>query len=65
MFVDINKMWGFFYVDFFVLRLNFKVFIYVLWKFDFGVKYVNVFYMSWNEYYFYVFLFFSVIVVCL
>ena len=64
-FADINKMWGPFHVDLFASRLNFKVSTYASWKPDQGAKYVNAFYMSWKEHYFYAFPPFSVIVACL
>ena len=64
-FADINKMWGPFHVDLFASRLNFKVSTYASWKPDPGAKYVNAFYMSWNEHYFYAFPPFSVIAACL
>ena len=64
-FADINKMWGPFHVDLFASRLNFKVSTYVSWKPDPGAKYVNAFYMSWKEYYFYAFPPFSLIAACL
>ena len=56
-FSDLEKLWGPFYIDLFATRLNVKVSNYVscvmLWKPDPGAKYVNVFFMSWKEYYFY------------
>lgn len=52
-------------VDLFASRLNFKVSTYTLWKPDLGTKYVNYFYMTWNEHYFYAFPPFSVIAACL
>lgn len=64
-FADINKMWRPFHVDLFASRLNFKVSTYASWKPDPGAKYVNAFYMSWNEHYFYAFPPFSVIAACL
>ena len=64
-FADINKMWGPFHVDLFASRLNFKVSTYASWKPDPGAKYVNAFYMSWKEHYFYAFPPFSVIAACL
>ena len=62
---SLNKMWGPFHVDLFASRLNFKVSTYASWKPDPGTKYVNAFYMSWNEHYFYAFPPFSVIAACL
>ena len=50
---------------FFASRLNFKVSTYASWKPDPGAKYVNAFYMSWYEHYFYAFPPFSVIAACL
>ena len=64
-FADTNKMWGPFHVDLFASRLNFKVSAYASWKPDPGAKYVNAFYMSWKEHYFYAFPPFSVIAACL
>ena len=62
---SLNKMWGPFQVDLFASTLNFKVSTYASWKPDPGTKYVNAFYMSWNEHYFYAFPPFSVIAACL
>ena len=52
-------------MDLFASRLNFKVSTYASWKPDPGAKYVNAFYMSWKEHYFYAFPPFSVIAPCL
>ena len=64
-FADLDQMWGPFEMDLFASRLNFKVSNYVSWKPDPGAKYVNAFFMSWKEYYFYAFPPFSVITACL
>ena len=64
-FTDIHNMWGPFHVDLFASRLNFKVSTYASWKPDPGATYINAFYMSWKEYYFYAFPPFSVIAACL
>ena len=64
-FADLDKMWGPFELDLFASRLNFKVSSYVSWKPDPGAKYVNAFFVSWKEYYFYAFPPFSVIAACL
>ena len=60
-FSDLDKMWGPFELDLFASRLNFKVSCYVSWKPDPCAKYVNAFFVSWKEYYFYAFPPFSVI----
>ena len=64
-FSDLDKLWGPFQIDLFASRLNFKVPSYVSWKPDPGAQYVNAFFMSWKEYYFYAFPPFSVIAACL
>ena len=64
-FSDLDKLRGPFHIDMFASRLNFKVSSYVSCKPDPGAKYVNAFFMSWKEYYFYAFPPFSVLVACL
>ena len=64
-FSDLDKLWVPFELDLFASRLNFKVSSYVSWKPDPGAKYVNAFFVSWKEYYFYAFPPFSVIAACL
>lgn len=59
-FDEFKFKWGDFEIDMFLLRLNYKMFLYVVWKLDLCVEIIDIFILYWFRYKFiYCFIFFG------